>query len=96
MFDEASRETQFSKAVEMLRDALPAKLLILNGENPLTLLYKPLSVQLHGLTDRECLQQAADIRLVLVALLENISDVLQSQTELQLAATRLRQIKQSN
>ena len=56
---------------------------------PLTLLYKPLSKQLHGLTDEECLQQAADIRVVLTALLENIADVRKAQDELREAATRL-------
>ena len=70
VFDDALQETQFSAAVRMLKDAIPDKLLILNGENPLTLLYSPLSVQLHQLTDDQCLQQAADIRIVLTALLE--------------------------
>ena len=65
VFDNALQASQFSAAVKMLKDAIPDKLLILNGENPLTLLYSPLSVQLHELTDGECLQQAADIRTVL-------------------------------
>ncbi len=90
IFDAALKETQFSKAVEMLRGAIPPKLLILDGENPLTLLYQPLSAQLHDLTDQECMQQAADIRLVLTALLENIADVLKDQEELKGAATRLK------
>lgn len=93
VFDAALRETQFSNAVRMLRDAIPGKLLILNGENPLTLLYQPLSVQLHDLTDEQCLQQAADIRLVLTALLENIADVLKDQNELKEAANRLKQVR---
>ena len=93
VFDNALEETQFSAAVKMLKDAIPDKLLILNGENPLTLLYPPLSVQLHKLTDGECLQQAADIRTVLTALLENIADVLKDQEELKGAANRLKQIK---
>ena len=59
VYDAALQETQFSNAVEMLADAIPEKLLILGGENPLTLLYRPLSRQLHRLTDEECLQQAA-------------------------------------
>jgi hypothetical protein len=80
VFDEALKEISFSKAVDTLKDAIPQKLLILGGENPLTLLYKPLSVQLHELSDEECLQQAADIRLVLTALLENIADVLSEPT----------------
>ena len=91
VFDKALQETRFSAAVKMLSDAIPGKLLILNGENPLTLLYAPLSVQLHELTDEECLQQAADIRTVLAALLENIADVLRDQEELKSAANRLRQ-----
>ena len=93
VYDRALQETQFSKAVKMLKDAIPDKLLISDGENPLTLLYRPLSRQLHGLTDEECLQQAADIRLVLTALLENIADVLRDQDELRQAATRLKNLK---
>ena len=95
VFDNALQETQFSAAVKMLNDAIPDKLLILNGENPLMLLYSPLSVQLHELTDGACLQQAADIRTVLTALLENIADVLKDQEELKSAASRLKQIKRS-
>ena len=95
VFDKALQETQFSVAVKMLKDAIPDKLLILNGENPLTLLYSPLSVEIHGLTDEECLHQAADIRTVLTALLENIADVLKDQEDLKRAANRLKQIKRS-
>ena len=40
----------------MLKDAIPSKLLILDRENPLTLLYKSLSRQLHDLSDEECVQ----------------------------------------
>ncbi len=93
IYEKALQETQFAKAVEMLKDALPAKLLILDKQNPLTLLYRPLSQGLHELTDEQCLQQAADIRIVLTALLENISDVLKDQQQLKDAATRLSQSK---
>ena len=88
-YDAALKETHFSKAVKRLRDAIPEKLLILDGKNPLTLLYQPLSQQLHELTDEACLQQAADIRMILTALLENIADVLKNQDELTRAAERL-------
>ena len=91
VYDDAMVETQFSKAVAMLKDVIPKKLLILKGENPLTLLYKPLSQQLHGMTDEECLQQAADIRLVLTVLLENIAEVMKDQDELTAAAKRLKE-----
>ena len=90
VYDAALQETQFSKAVGMLKDAIPDKLLILDGENPLKLLYQPLSRQLHELKDEECLQQVADIRVVLTALLENIANVLKAQDELHDAATRLK------
>jgi hypothetical protein len=72
----------------MLRDAIPAKLLILDGQNPLTLLYKPLSVQIHELNDEECLQQAADIRVVLNETFDNISRVLTDDETLKAAVTR--------
>ena len=91
IYDAALQETRFSSAVDMLKDAIPAKLLILDGQNPLTLLYRPLSQQLHGLTDEQCLQLAGDIRVVLTALLENIADVLRDQGELRAAADRLKQ-----
>ena len=93
IYQEALMETQFSSAARMLQDAIPAKLLILNAENPLTLLHRPLSVQLHTLSDEECLQQAADIRMVLTALLENLADVLKDQAALQSAANRLKALK---
>jgi hypothetical protein len=90
-YEMALKEISFSKAVDRLKNALPQKLLILDNQNPLTLLYKPLSVELHTLTDEQCLQQAADIRTVLTALLENISEVLSDHNELKEAAKRLSQ-----
>ena len=93
LYDAAIQKTQFSKAVGILKDAIPDKLLILNGKNPLTLLYQPLSRQLHGLTDEECLQQASDIRVVLTALLENIADVLKAQDDLREAVMRLEDVR---
>ena len=89
VFDEALNQTQFSTAVDMLKDAIPPKLLILDGRNPLTLLYKPLSVQIHDLSDEQCLQQAADIRVVLNETFDNISRVLSDDETLKAAVTRL-------
>jgi hypothetical protein len=88
VFDEALAQTQFSAAVDLLKDAIPEKLL-LDRRNPLTLLYKPLSVQLHDLSDEDCLQQAADIRIVLNELFDNISRVLKDDAELKAAVSRL-------
>ena len=89
VYDAALEATNFSDAATALKDVIPEKLLILDGQNPLTLLYRPLSEQLHDLSDEQCLQQAQDIRLVLTALLENIAVVLRDQKELQAAASRL-------
>jgi hypothetical protein len=89
VFDEALAQPQFSTAVDKLKDAIPAKLLILDGRNPLTLLYKPLSVQIHNLSDEQCLQQAADIRVVLNETFDNISRVLSNDEALKAAVSRL-------
>jgi hypothetical protein len=89
IFEDALAQTQFSTAVGMLKDAIPAKLLILDGRNPLTLLYRPLSVQIHDLSDEECLQQAADIRVILNETFDNISRVLKDDETLKAAVTRL-------
>jgi hypothetical protein len=89
VFDEALAQPQFSTAVDILKDAIPAKLLILDGRNPLTLLYKPLSVQIHQLSDEQCLQQAADIRVVLNETFDNIGRVLRDDETLKAAVTRL-------
>jgi hypothetical protein len=89
IFQEALAQPQFSTAVDMLKDAIPAKLLILDGRNPLTLLYRPLSVQIHDLSDEQCLQQAADIRVILNETFDNISRVLKDDETLKAAVTRL-------
>lgn len=89
IFEEALAQPQFSTAVDLLKDAIPAKLLILDGRNPLTLLYRPLSLQIHDLSDEQCLQQAADIRVVLNETFDNISRVLKEDETLKAAVSRL-------
>jgi uncharacterized protein YjaG (DUF416 family) len=71
----ARKETQFSKAIETIKPAVPQALLI-HGQNPLTLLHYALSEGLHAQTDQECLEIAINIRLVLTALVERIALVL--------------------
>jgi hypothetical protein len=53
----AQTEQQFKKAVESVKDALPQVLLI-NGQNPLTLLHSALSEGLHAQSDEQCLELA--------------------------------------
>ena len=88
LFAQAAAETQFSKAIETITTAIPESLLI-NGHNPLTLLYTPLSEGLHEHTDEYCLELATSIRVVLTELAERISNALKDEAELQGAVTRL-------
>src|SRR5713226_825397 len=57
LLEAARDETQFRKAVDMIKDAVPVSLRI-RGQNPLKLLHTPLSRDLHAASDEECLQVA--------------------------------------
>jgi hypothetical protein len=84
----AQRETQFSKAMDMAKDAVPQALLI-RGHNPLTLLHKALSEGLHAQSDERCLDLANTVRLVLMELAERIGQALKDEAELNSAVSRL-------
>ena len=86
--EDAKRENQFSKALEMVKDAIPPGLFI-NGHNPLTLLHSALSDGLHERTDEQCLELAHDARVVLVELAERLGQALKDEAELNTAVTRL-------
>ena len=58
-------ETQFSKAIDMVKDSLPESLLV-DGHNPFKLLHKALSIGIHSETDDKCLEIAHNIRMVLL------------------------------
>jgi hypothetical protein len=87
-FDQAAQETQFSKAVDMVRDAIP-QVLFINEHNPLTLLHSALSEGLHEKTDEECLELATSIRIILTDLSERISIALKDEAELKQALSNL-------
>jgi hypothetical protein len=89
-YDAALNGNQFKKAVSLLKDALPQRLLV-QGQNPLTLLHDALSAELHNLDDEKCVELAADIRMVLGATLENIAEALADHRELAQAVNRLSQ-----
>jgi hypothetical protein len=86
--EKAKSNYQFNKSVEEFKDALPVSLLV-NGQNPLTLLHAALSGGVHNRTDDECLELARDIRIVLTELAVRISDVLRETREVNDAVTRL-------
>jgi hypothetical protein len=88
LFEQAEAEGQFTKAIEIVKPAIPESLLI-KGRNPLTLLHSPLSEGLHELTEEQCLELATSIRVVLTELADRISHALQDQKELDDAVTRL-------
>src|SRR5215471_4969351 len=74
----AQREHQFSKAMDDVKDAIPQRLLI-QGQNPLTLLHSALSKGVHNHSDETCLGLATDIRLVLGELAELLGHALKDE-----------------
>ena len=89
----AKNEKQFSKAVESAKDAIPQSLLI-NGQNPLTLLHSALSIGIHEQTDEKCLELAHDVRVVLIELSERLGQALKDEAELNSAVSRLMKARQ--
>ena len=88
----AKGETQFSKAIETIKPAVPQALLI-NGHNPLTLLHSALSEGLHQESDEACLEIATSVRIVLAELSDRLGQALKDEAELSKAVARLMQPK---
>jgi hypothetical protein len=84
----AKEETQFSKAVEAVKHGIP-QVLLLNGQNPLTLLHSALSEGLHAQTDEKCLELATSIRVILTEFVERVATALKDEAELNKAVNRL-------
>ncbi|MFZ1219285.1 MAG: hypothetical protein WAO00_08325 [Chthoniobacterales bacterium] len=85
---EAAEETQFSKAMNMAKPAIPESLLV-NGHNPLGLLHTALSEGVHTLSDEVCLAIAGSIRIVLEELSERLGQALKDELELKQALDTL-------
>lgn len=77
----AKKQPQFTTAVDSIKAALPESLMV-KGKNPLLLLHKALSHDLHAGTDEEALEKAQAIRLVLVELAERMAHVMKDDREL--------------
>lgn len=92
--EQAKNETQFSKAISKIRTALPQVLLI-NGQNPLSLLHTALSDGLHDQTDEHCLELASSIRIVLAELADRMAQAIKDNQELSTAVKRLMTVKQA-
>jgi hypothetical protein len=79
---------RFQQSIEEIKDCMPQMLLI-EGENPLELLHPVLSDSIHGRSDKEALEIAEEIRLVLVNLAERIALARSQSDELKTAVSRL-------
>jgi hypothetical protein len=88
----AKAETQFSKALDSVKDAIPQTLLI-NGQNPLSLLHSALSGGLHDRSDEECLEIASSVRVVLAELSDRLAQALKDEAELNHAISKLMKVK---
>lgn len=93
VFIAAINEIQFAKSIEMVEAFIPQALLI-NGENPLTLLHSALSKGLHNheMTDAHCLQLAQSIRVILTELAERSASALKEDKEIQEALKVLKAV----
>ena len=92
---QAKNETQFSKALSSVKDALPQALLI-NGHNPLSLLHSALSEGLHNQTDEHCLEIASSVRVILGELSDRLGQALKDGAELYHALSKLLQENSAN
>ena len=84
----AVEENQFSKALDMAKDAIPESLLI-NGHSPVLLLHSALSKGVHALSDEECLELASSVRIVLGELSDRLSQALKDEAVLTKALATL-------
>lgn len=90
----AVTETQFSRALDMAKDAMPESLLI-NGHSPILLLHSALSEGVHSLSDEQCLELAGSVRVVLGELSDRLSQALKDEAELTKALSTLMNRKKS-
>ena len=91
---EAIEETQFSTALNLVKDAIPESLLI-DGHSPMRLLHHALSRGVHELSDEECLERASTVRLVLGELSKRLASLLREEAELTQAISTLMRDKNS-
>ena len=87
-FEKAKDETQFSNAIETIKDVLP-KILLIDNHNPLSLIHTALSNGIHAQTDEECLELATSIRVLLIELADRMNGVLKEKKDLKEAVSKL-------
>lgn len=90
--DAAKKETQFDKAVEMIKAGLPSSLRY-ERHSPLQLLHEALSQGMHAESDEACLELASAIRRVLAFLTERAATVAKDHDELKESVARLLEVQ---
>lgn len=88
LFDQALKETQFSKAVSRIKNVIPESLRI-DSHNPLNLIHGALSDGIHARSNEECLEYAVAIRALLFDLSEKMAIALKKDNEVKDALTKL-------
>lgn len=88
----AKKERQFTKAIETIKPGVPHALLI-NGQNPLTLLHFALSEGMHAGTDEEYLRLATTIRIVLTELVSRIDTITTDLVDLNASVAKLMDVQ---
>lgn len=91
----AKKEVQFSRSLSMVKKGIPQALLI-NGHNPLLLLHGALSEGVHDRSDKECLELASSVRVVLAELSDRLGQALKDEAELNHALAKLLGEKEKN
>ena len=84
----AKETREFGKAVEIMKDGIPQVLLV-DGHNPMKILYKILSKGIHDMNDEKCLELAKYIRVILVDFTDRVREALKDRKELQDSLTKL-------
>lgn len=90
--EKALREPSFDRTISAAKPLIPKRLYI-KDENPLTLLYPPLSKGIHQMTDDECISLAKAVRVVLIELADRMGELLKDTKEIEDAVTVLTKVK---
>lgn len=88
ILEAAQAETQFSKSLDMIKEAMPESLRI-QGHNPMALLHDNLSSGLHAKSDTDCLEIASAVRVILAELADRLSSALKDEAEITQALGKL-------
>ena len=88
--DRAKNETRFTEAIDLVKDAIPDGLKM-KGHNPLKLLHRSLSKGVHDLSDKQCLDQAQAVRVILNELIGNMVRITSEKREIDAALGKLLQ-----